>query len=657
MSGEDAPSTGWSLEGATLRFRARSLTAERIWLCLFDDQDRETARIELSREADGWFGALVPEARDGTRYGLRADGRWAPEDGFWFDPAKLLVDPYAMEIDRPYRHDARLGLPREAGVDTAPLMPKTILRRLAEVPVEPPRFKPGGFIYEASPRALTMRHPQVAPQDRGTLRALARPAIIEHLAALGVDAVELMPVTAWMDERHLPPLGLSNAWGYNPVTFMALDPRLAPGGWADLHAAVKALHAAGIGVILDLVFNHTAESDALGTTLSLRGLDARTAFRHGPDGTLINDTGCGNTLACERAPMRDLIMESLRRFVRHAGVDGFRFDLAPILGRGENGFDAHAALLAEMRADPIVGGRILIAEPWDIGPGGYQLGRFGAPFLEWNDRYRDDVRRFWRGDHGMIGALATRLAGSSDVFGGGEIRSVNFLAAHDGKTLRDLVTYRHKHNEANGEQNRDGHDDDIAWNHGVEGPSDDRSVNAARRDDLKALLATLFVSRGAVMLTAGDEFGRTQSGNNNAYAQDNALTWLDWAGRDLELQQFTASLAALRREFPQLTATRYLGEHDVRWLREDGHDMTVADWEDAARRSLTMVLVGQGAPDLGVIVNGASHDIHASLPAGGSWRLEVASQSTTMTEDGRHLVAARSVAIYVREDDAKKETS
>ncbi len=285
-------------------------------------------------------------------------------------------------------------------------------------------------------------------------------------------------------------------------------------------------------------------------------------------------------------------MDSLRAFVRHAGVDGFRFDLAPVLGRDANGFRADAPLLRAMIEDEILADRILIAEPWDIGPGGYQLGNFPSPFLEWNDRFRDDVRRFWRGDAGMVGSLATRLAGSFDVFSGNATRSVNFLAAHDGMTLRDLVSYERKHNLANGEDNRDGHDDNLSWNHGVEGDTEDGTVTAARRQDIKALLATLFVSRGTIMLTAGDEFGRTQGGNNNAYAQDNAITWLDWEGRDEELEAFVRALSSLRRRIAALRETTRLEEGDVRWLREDGAPMTVADWEHPVRRSLTMVLGG-----------------------------------------------------------------
>ena len=420
--------------------------------------------------------SLSPASPPARATAFAAMVTYDPARGLWFDPDKLLVDPYATAIDRPYTYDPRLAARRGEGGDTAPLMPKSVVEApFAAVANDQPVFKPGGLIYELNVRSFTMLHPQVPPRLRGTVAALALPAVIEHLQKLGVSAVELMPVTAWIDERHLPPLGLSNAWGYNPVTFMALDPRLAPGGLAELRDTVSALRAAGIGVILDLVFNHTGESDEFGPTLSLRGLDNLAYYRHAPDGSLVNDTGTGNTIAAQHPVVRELILDTLRHFVANAGVDGFRFDLATILGRGNDGFDADAPLLREIRDDPVLSKRVLIAEPWDIGPGGYQLGNFASPFLEWNDRYRDDVRRFWRGDRGMIGQLATRLAGSSDVFAGpaGKTRTVNFIAAHDGMTLADMVAYERKHNEANGEGNRDGHNDNLSWNNGVEGETSD----------------------------------------------------------------------------------------------------------------------------------------------------------------------------------------
>lgn len=601
QEGRSASPLGAAITPEGIRFAVWSGAAERLWLCLFDGE-REAQRLELKPEGDGVHALLMPGLKEGQRYGFRADGPYAPEKGLWFDPDKLLADPYAVEIDRPYAYDVRLAARRGAGGDTASLMPKAVVRSPpAPPPARPPLFDPGGLIYELPVRAFSIRHPDVPEKDRGTLRALKAPAVLAHLKKLSVSAVELMPVAAWIDERHLPPLGLANAWGYNPVTFMALDPRIAPGGLADLREAAAALHEAGIGVVLDVVFNHTGESDALGPTLSLRGLDALTYYRHDASGRLANDTGTGNTLACDRPVVRQLVLDSLRHFVRHAGIDGFRFDLAPVLARDADGYRKDAPLLAAMRADPLLADRVLIAEPWDIGRDGYQLGNFPPPFLEWNDRFRDDVRRFWRGDAGGVGALATRLAGSSDVFGrdgAATTRTVNFVAAHDGMTLADLVAYAKKHNQANGENNRDGHDENFSWNDGVEGETDDARVVANRRRDVRALLATLFASRGTIMLTAGDEFGRSQKGNNNAYAQDNRTTWLDWAGRDTELENYTAALSALRCAAPALRQVRFLtgradgGEPfpDVEWLSETGVPLDDVNWRDPARHRLAMIL-------------------------------------------------------------------
>jgi len=587
MAPETPPGAHATEDGT--HFTIWSAHAETIDVLLFDVDGTATACERLRSEQGGWHHAFVESVRPGARYGYRADGLYDPAAGHWFDPAKLLIDPWAIAIDRPYAYDPRLA---ERGFDTAPLMPKAVVTTLPDPPfAEPPRVPPGGLIYELAVRPFTMLHPDVPPAIRGTVAALGTPAVIAHLRKIGVGAVELMPVTAWIDERHLGPLGLTNGWGYNPVSFLALDPRLAPGGIGELRDAVAALHAAGIGVILDMVFNHTGESDALGPTLSLRGIDAASHFRM-HDGRLVNDTGCGNTLACDRPPVRRLILDTLRHFVRHAGIDGFRFDLAPILGRGETGFDRNAPLFAEIAADPLLADRVMIAEPWDIGPGGYQLGQFPADWREWNDRYRDDVRRFWRGDVHMIGDLATRLAGSSDVFAAPHTRGVSFLAAHDGFSLADCVAYERKHNEANGELNRDGHNENLSWNNGIEGETGDPAVIADRRHDLKALLATLFATRGMIMLTAGDEFGRTQRGNNNAYCQDNAITWLDWTGRDTELEDFVAELAALRAAHPALSDPLLLGDGDVAWLAPDGRRFEESDWHDPATSAIAMRLRG-----------------------------------------------------------------
>ncbi|SIR01307.1 glycogen operon protein [Rhizobium sp. RU20A] len=574
-------------------FSVHSRDAERIELCLFDTADgREVRRISMERDGD-IHRASVSSVGPGTRYGYRAHGRYDPDAGLWFDPAKLLVDPYAVELDRPFRYDARLAA---FGEDTADLVPRAVVTKPRAVKPAPPLMVPGGLIYEVAVKPFTILNEEVPAKQRGTLAALAHPSVIAHLKRLGVGAVELMPITAWIDERHLPPLGLTNGWGYNPIALMALDPRLVPGGMEELRRTVAALHVEGIGVILDLVFNHTGESDRYGPTLSFRGLDNRTYYRHLPDnpGVLVNDTGCGNTIACDEPVVTDLVLDCLRHFVREAGIDGFRFDLASILGRRPDGFDRNAPLLARMTADPLLADRILIAEPWDIGPGGYQLGNFPAPFLEWNDRARDDLRRFWRGDRGMIGQLATLLSGSSDIFSrnnGGATRSVNFVAAHDGFTLMDLVSHAHKHNEANGEDNRDGHNENHSWNNGVEGATTDPAILAARRRDVKALISTLMATRGTVMLTAGDEAGRSQRGNNNAYCQDNAITWLDWSALDTELLAHTAAISAIRSRFTVFSEnTFFTGDGDVSWLTFDARPMAVSDWENPETETLTMLL-------------------------------------------------------------------
>jgi len=661
-AGEAEPRFGAKVSDGGVTFAVWSGAATRMWVSLFDDVHEgayvdEIDRQEMQRGEDGCFSLFVPGLKEGARYGFRADGPYAPEQGQWFDPHKLLTDPYSIEVDRPYRYNAIMAAPRWQQDDTAMMMPKSLV--VSPVPVErkPPVFAPGGLIYELNVRAFTKLHPDIPEEMRGTIAALGHPAIIDHLQKLGVSAVELMPVTAWIDERHLQPLGLTNAWGYNPVSFMALDPRLAPGGIAELRDAVAALRKAGIGTILDLVFNHTGESDVFGPTLSLRGLDAKTYYRHAPDGTLINDTGTGNTVDCDQPIVRELVLDTLRHFVRHAGVDGFRFDLATILGRTAHGFRPDAPMIQTISADPELSDRIMIAEPWDIGPGGYQLGNFPPNFLEWSDRYRDDVRRFWRGDGGLVGTLATRLAGSSDIFGrdgARATRTVNFIAAHDGMTLADICAYEHKHNEANGEDNRDGHNENLSWNNGVEGESDDEAVRTARTRDIRALLATLFVSRGTIMLTAGDEFGRSQHGNNNAYAQDNALAWVDWKGRDKDLEAYAMALGALRKAAPALHDTAFLGGEaggipDVEWLDETGAPMRPDLWEDHNRRQLTMVLAN-GTVDggrLAVMINGDTEGVPFSLPLRNEFGWTLLLPKEGERQGNGWVVAGRTIALAV----------
>ncbi|KZS51849.1 glycogen operon protein [Rhizobium sp. BK226] len=657
MRGSSAAQAGAIVFETGVEFAVWSRDAAQIELCLFeDDGNREFARLPMARDSNHIHRLFVDGLKAGARYGYRADGIYAPDNGLWYDPSKLLIDPYAKEIDRPFRYDPRLGI---YGEDSQDLMPKAIVT--ADIPalVSKPLFNPGGFIYEVAVRPFTILHPDVPEAERGTVAALAHPSVIAHLKRIGVDAVELMPITAWIDERHLPPLGLTNGWGYNPVAFMALDPRLVPGGMTELRETVAALHAEGIAVILDLVFNHTGESDRYGATLSLRGLDNLHYYRHAQNwpGELINDTGTGNTLACDHPEVRRLVIDSLRHFVLNAGVDGFRFDLAPVLGRTATGFERDGGTLAAILADDVLADRIMIAEPWDIGPGGYQLGNFPASFLEWNDRVRDDLRCYWRGDDWKTGALATALAGSSDIFSrndGRQTRSVNFLAAHDGFTLIDLVSYAGKHNDANGEHNRDGHNENHSWNNGVEGETLYPTIRKRRRDDVMALLSTLFATRGSIMLTAGDEGGRSQHGNNNAYCQDNEITWLDWNALDGNLIAHTAFVAELRRRFTVFSETGFLsGNGDVEWISLSGEPMTVAEWETPSLSTLGMLLstedrsAGGRQTRLAVLFNRSGSRQFFTLPSRGEpgWR--------QLTPEGAQkagksaAVEPRSVAFFV----------
>jgi glycogen debranching enzyme len=560
-----------------------SAHATQLHVCLYEGEG-ETRRVPLTKHGDTHH-AFVPDVAIGTRYGLRAEGPWDPDKGLLFDPSKLLVDPSATRLDRPFAYAPALS---QRGHDTAALVPKAIVEVTARAPARHAPHRPT-WIYELPVRAFTMRHPDIPDALRGTIAALAHPACLAHFKALGVDTIELMPLAAWIDERHLAALGLHNAWGYNPVTLMAPDPRLAPGGFAEIASTIATLHAHGLQVILDVVLNHSGESDVFGPTLSFRGLDNPTYYRH-YDGKLGNDAGCGNMLALDHPIVCAYALQALCCWVERTGLDGFRFDLATVMGRRPDGFDAHAPLLAAITTDPVLKDLILIAEPWDIGPGGYQLGNFPKPWLEWNDRYRDDTRRFWRGDHHASNAMATRLTGSSDLFGRkSPARSVNFLAAHDGFTLADVTRFTYKNNFANGEDNRDGKSDEATWPNG----------------NVAALLATLFLSRGTPMLTAGDEFGRSQNGNNNAYAQDNDTTWLQWQQMDKALLVLTAELVRLRAAHPLLHADAFLTGQglppDAEWFDASGN---APDWSSAHNRVLGLRLNGQGQR-LAIVLNGS----------------------------------------------------
>jgi glycogen debranching enzyme len=538
-------------------FSVFSAHAASIEFCIFDGK-HEADRIALQREGN-WHTAMLTGLEPQTRYGLRAAG-----EGDIFDPSKLLLDPYATRLDSSFQFDERLA---QRGYNTADLVPKAIASHpLQSLPLRTPHEP--CLIYELQVRSFTKLHPEIPEADRGTVKALTHPAIIAHLKKIGVDTIELMPITAWITERHLAKIGLSNGWGYNPVSFFAPEPSLVPGGIEELRSVVAELHSHGFNVILDMVFNHSGEGDALGPTLSFRGLDSTSYYAH-HNCQLINDTGCGNTFALNREPMLSLVLDSLRHWVSQAGIDGFRFDLATIMGRMETGFDPQAPLLKAIEADPILSTRIMIAEPWDVGPGGYQLGNFPPRWYEWNDKYRDDARRFWRGDDYSANAIATRVAGSSDIFArkGSTSKSINFIAAHDGFTLHDLTKYNQKNNLANGEENRDGKSDEVTC----------PGVNPA------SLLATLLFSQGVAMITAGDEFGRSQQGNNNTYCQDNALTWLDWQNMDQALVETFSELVAMRNTL--LITNDFLMPSLTQWLNNFGHPI---DWTQPKNYCLRM---------------------------------------------------------------------
>jgi glycogen operon protein len=665
-----------------------SANATAIELCLFDAAGEcELERIDLPERTGDVFHGFVAGIAAGNRYGLRARGPYDPHLGHRFNPAKLLVDPYVRALDRPFAfHPAMVGggdgRATRDDTDSAPFAPKGIVTPLpAPGPARRPRVPwSETTLYELHVRGYTRTHPGVPEALRGTCAGLAQPAALAHLTRLGITTVELMPIAAAIDERHLARQGLTNYWGYNPAALFVPDPRLAPGGIDELRGCVAALQTAGIEVVLDVVLNHTGEGAARGPTVSLRGLDNATYYRTLADDRAgyIDDTGCGNTLALDRPPVLRLALDVLRYYAEAAGVDGFRFDLATTIGRRDDGFDPAAPLLQAIAQDPVLRDLKLIAEPWDVGPGGHRLGAFPAGWGEWNDRYRDTARRFWRGDTGLIGDLATRFAGSDDVFAVRSrppLRSVNFVTAHDGFTLADLVAYATKHNEANGEGNRDGSDANCSWNHGVEGPTADPWVRAARERDIRNLLATLLLSRGTPMLAMGDELGRTQRGNNNAYAQDNALTWVDWESADGALTDFVAALIELRKRHPALRDDRWLtgapvdgsGIPDVEWRHPDGRAMTGGDWTNPEGRVLVAILYASpadaaAADRVAIALNAGASPVTVRLPDARdrfTWRLCIDTASPAGHPDPASRVvvdatpvAARSVIVVAEEPDA-----
>ncbi|MFD1795774.1 glycogen debranching protein GlgX [Paracoccus aurantiacus] len=674
--------------GDGVNFAVFSANAEKIDICLFSpDGKQELQQMTLpDRLGDIWHG-FVPGLPEGALYGLRAYGPYEPQLGHRFNPAKLLIDPYARRLSgRLVQDTALLGYDSRAAQadmsvdqrDSAPFMPKGVVT--ADAPALPRGRRVARdqvVIYEAHPKGLTAAHPGVPEELRGRFAGLASDAIIEHLTKLGITTLELLPVQAHADESFLLRKGLSNYWGYNTLAFFAPETGYtAEGDPAEFRDMVTRLHEAGIEVIIDVVYNHTAEGNELGPTLSFRGLDNASYYRLMADNPryYVNDTGTGNTVDCAHPMVMRMILDSLRYWVEQMGVDGFRFDLAPVLGREPSGFIRDGRFLSALRQDPVLANIRLIAEPWDVGPGGYQLGNFPPPFLEWNDRFRDGVRRFWRGD-GSIADLAERMTGSAPTFdhhGRAPQATVNFITAHDGFTLADLTAYNQKHNLPNHEGNRDGHNENYSDNMGSEGPTADAAINDARALRRRNLLATLMLSQGTPMLLAGDEIANTQDGNNNAYCQDNATGWIGWDAPDQALADFTARLIALRHAHPVLHQRRFLhslpipeGGRDLVWHLPNGTEPSPDDWQKTDLRALALeIRMAANSPERAtdatdaafIAINGGQTPVQMNLPvlANGGW-MRVLDSAAALAQDRAETgasaeIAAESIAVFMPEE-------
>lgn len=614
---------GAHFDGEGINFTLFSAHATQVELCLFDEQDRELRLPLPGRSGDIWHGYL-PGGLPGQSYGYRVSGAFDPPSGDRYNPHKLLLDPCARALTGGVGDDERLngGVERPDERDSAQAMPRCVVVAghydwQQDRPLATPWSQT--VIYEAHVRGLTQLHPELPEALRGTYAALAHPLMLAYFKRLGITAIELLPVQQHTDEPRLLRQGLSNYWGYNVLAPYAVEPSYASGQGGvsagdELRTAVKALHQAGIEVILDVVFNHTAELDVLGPTFSQRGIDNRSYYWLYGAGEYDNMAGCGNALRLDHDATVAWVLDCLRYWVREYHVDGFRFDLGTLLGRTPE-FRRDAPLLTAILQDPQLAGCKLIAEPWDMGMGGYQLGQFPAGFAEWNDHYRDDMRRFWLQGALPLGLFARRFAASSDLFQHADRRpaaSINLLTAHDGFTLRDLLCFNHKHNQANGEDNRDGNDRNYSNNHGTEGLAADEATQQQRRQRQRALLATLLLSQGTPMLLAGDEHGHSQQGNNNAYCQDNSLTWLDWSQADLSLTDFTAALIRLRREIPALQAEMWWSEsgEQVQWLDTRGQPLTSQAWEQGEQRCLQIRLSGRWL----LLINASDTCCEMSLP-------------------------------------------
>jgi isoamylase len=649
---------GATWDGWGTNFALFSEAGEQVELCLFDEAGAET-RVDLTEvDAFVWHGYL-PSISPGQRYGYRVHGRYDPRNGGRCSPSKLLLDPYGKAVEGDVTWDEALfdyqwAEPRKPNTaDSAVFMPKNVVIN----PFfdwgndRPPRIPyHETVIYEAHVRGLTLRHPEIPLHQRGTYAGLAHPAIIEHLRRLGVTAVELMPVHQFVPEQAMMQRGLTNYWGYNTIGFLAPHNRYCSAGQSgeqvsEFKAMVKALHSAGIEVILDVVYNHTAEGDHRGPTLCFRGIDNAAYYRldDRERWRYIDYTGCGNSLNVRHPHSLQLIMDSLRYWILEMHVDGFRFDLASALAREFYDVDRLSTFFDLVQQDPVVSQVKLIAEPWDVGIGGYQVGNFPPLWTEWNGKYRDTVRDFWRGRPSTLPEFASRLTGSSDLYETSARRpvaSINFVTCHDGFTLADLVSYNTKHNEGNGEDNRDGTDDNRSWNCGVEGPAEDPRVLELRARQQRNFLVTMFCSQGVPMMCAGDEIGRTQGGNNNAYCQDNEVSWVDWsrASAERDLLTFTERLARLRREHPVFRRRRFFLPGDIQWLTPSGAEMTEPDWQAGYAKSVAVLLDGtaisepdpRGDPVTDnkflLLFNAGAEPIAFTLPEprlGGEWEIVV----------------------------------
>lgn len=694
---EGSPHPGGAMwDGTGTNFATFSAHAEKVEVCIFDEAgERELRRIELPEYTDQIWHGYLPDVRPGTPYGYRVHGPYEPDAGHRFNPNKLLLDPYGCAHIGDLKWDpAIFGFQMESGDDltfderdSAPFVPKCTVVDPAFDWTEPGKRSivpwDHTILYEAHVRGYTKLHPGLPPACRGTYHGLGSKDVLQYIKSLGVTSVELLPIHTFVSDSHLLEKGLTNYWGYNSIGFFAPDPRYAANprdSLREFKQMVARFHEAGLEVILDVVYNHTAEGNEHGPTLSFKGLDNASYYRLLPEQRryYINDTGTGNTVNVSHTRVLQMVTDSLRYWVQQTQVDGFRFDLGTILAREPNGFDNQSGFLKACSQDPVLGTVKLIAEPWDCGPGGYQVGGFQPGWAEWNDKFRDNTRDFWRGELSAMG-LAERLCASAPIFnrqGRRPWACINFVTAHDGFTLNDAVTYNEKHNEANGEENRDGSSDNRSWNCGVEGPADDAEINALRQRQIRNMLATLLFSQGTPMMTAGDEFARTQGGNNNAYCQDNAVSWLDWTLREKNdsLVQFVRKLTGLRRKYPILRRNIFLngqyieelGVRDVTWINPQGSQMSEEQWQDPGSRCFGMLLDGR-AQTTGIrqtgkeatlltIANGSHEAVSFTLPecAGASeWSLLIDTNDPEMAEappfaiGAEYTVIGRSLLLFV----------